>query len=312
MRTSLQDLTFRPPRLDDAQQTHQMIVRCAISEYGQPDSDLEDLLHDWGQMDLNHDAWLAFTPKGELIGYGAVLPGGPNLRYDFFVDPAWASEALGQALLARCEARGLALAQERGETAEMMAQVYVPHVNQQERKIVEQAGFQPVKYHFNMQIQMDSPPPASHWPEGVSLRAATPGQDDRQIHQFIQAAFHRPGRTPQPFEAWQASMMRSDIFDPDLWFLAFAEEEIVGACLCFAYSDEGWVRQLGVAETWRRRGLGTALLRHAFGEFKKRGYDKVGLGVAGDNTTAYAFYEKVGMKRLRQYDEYQKPLKPAG
>ena len=87
-------------------------------------------------------------------------------------------------------------------------------------------------------------------------------------------------------------MMRPDTFAADLWFLGIAGEQVVGACLCLEYPGQGWVRQLGVAETSRRKGLGTALLLHAFGEFR-----------------AFTFYQRVGMKRIRQYDEYEKPLK---
>ncbi|MGB0387557.1 MAG: GNAT family N-acetyltransferase [Ardenticatenaceae bacterium] len=107
-------------------------------------------------------------------------------------------------------------------------------------------------------------------------------------------------------------MMRPNIFDPGLWFLALAGEELIGACLCFAYTEEGWVRQLGVTPKWQRKGIGSALLRHAFGEFKKRGFDKVGLAVEADNLNAYTLYQKVGMKRIRQYDEYKKQIETRG
>ena len=104
-------------------------------------------------------------------------------------------------------------------------------------------------------------------------------------------------------------MMRPDTFAADLWFLGIAGEQVVGACLCLEYPGQGWVRQLGVAETSRRKGLGTALLLHAFGEFNKRGFSEVGLTVDSDNPRAFTFYQRVGMKRIRQYDEYEKPLK---
>ncbi len=81
---------------------------------------------------------------------------------------------------------------------------------------------------------------------------------------------------------------------------------LVGACLCYAYEELGWVRQLGVAASWRRRGLGSALLRHAFITFKTLGFQEVGLGVEAANPAAYAFYQKIGMARARQYDEYIK------
>jgi ribosomal protein S18 acetylase RimI-like enzyme len=161
-----------------------------------------------------------------------------------------------------------------------------------------------------MLIQMDAPPAAPDWPAGTSVRTAQPDQDARAIHKLIQAAFDRPDRRPQPFDEWQTHMMRSDIFTAELWFLAIAGGEIVGTCLCYEYPGQGWVRQLGVAAPWRGRGLGTALLRHAFGEFWQRELATVGLAVESLNPGAYAFYQRAGMKRVRQYDEYTKPLLP--
>jgi ribosomal protein S18 acetylase RimI-like enzyme len=61
-----------------------------------------------------------------------------------------------------------------------------------------------------------------------------------------------------------------------------------------------------VAEGWRHRGIGTALLHHAFGVFQERGYDRAGLTTDSENPYAYAFYQRLGMRRVRQYDEYEK------
>jgi mycothiol synthase len=165
-----------------------------------------------------------------------------------------------------------------------------------------------VQYHFQMRIQMEAPPQPPEWPAGVKVRTAVPGRDDRAIHALIQAAFDRPGRTPQPLEAWQEFMMQPGLFEAELWFLAEADGELAGACLCFAYPEMGWVRQLGVAKGQRQRGLGTALLWHAFGEFWKREMGLVGLAVNAENETAVGLYEAAGMKRVLQYDEYQQSI----
>ena len=109
-------------------------------------------------------------------------------------------------------------------------------------------------------------------------------------------------------DEWSRHMLRADIFDPELWFLASAGETLVGVCLAFAYPTEGWVRQLAVDEGWRHRGLGRALLYHVFGVFRERGYDRAGLAVDSENPNAYAFYQRVGMERVRQYDEYARTI----
>jgi mycothiol synthase len=300
------DLAFCAPTAADLQRAHELIVRCEVAEYGEPDTDLDDLAFDWDRMDLSRDAWLVAAPAGDLVGYGAVLRWRRELEYAIVVDPSWAGRGLDQAILARCEARGQAVAQACSE--EMVAKCYVPHANWRQCEIVQAAGFRLVKYHFQMGMHLAEPPRAPIWPAGVSVRTAVLDQDGRAIHQLIEMAFARPGRTATTFEEWQGFMVRRDLFDPDLWFLAVAQAHIVGVCLSFAYPAEGWVRQLAVVEGWRRKGIGTALLSHAFGVFHERGYDRAGLAVESENSSAYAFYRQVGMQPVRQHDEYERAI----
>jgi ribosomal protein S18 acetylase RimI-like enzyme len=92
-------------------------------------------------------------------------------------------------------------------------------------------------------------------------------------------------------------------------------EEIAGICISRKYGDEGMdtghVSVLGVKRPWRRKGLGLALLQHAFGEFFRRGKYKVELGVDAQSLTgATDLYIKAGMYVLRQRDMYEKELRP--
>jgi mycothiol synthase len=303
-------LTFRSPTADDAHQVRDLMCRCEVSEYGEPDPDMEDLLHDWDQIELHRDAWLAFDARGDLVGYGAVLPWWTNLRYDLYVEPAWPGEELGQALLARCEERGLALVRARQEAANVLAKTYPAHTDHRGLALVEQAGFRLVKHHFQMQVRLDPAPPQPRWPAGIVVRTAVPGQDDQPLYDLIQAAFDQPGRQAPAFADWKSAMLRTDIFDETLWFLALAGKEIAGACLCFEYPGLGWVRELGVHNAWRGQGLGTALLLHAFGQFRQRGFERVGLFVESARPGAQALYTRVDLRTVRQYDEYEKPVGP--
>ena len=105
--------------------------------------------------------------------------------------------------------------------------------------------------------------------------------------------------------------MKGELFDPSLWFLAEEAEEPAGAILCRQDLGVGWVDSLGVRPAWRRRGLGLALLRHAFGEFHRRGWPGAALGVdAANETGATRLYEGAGMRVARQYAIYQKELRP--
>jgi ribosomal protein S18 acetylase RimI-like enzyme len=92
------------------------------------------------------------------------------------------------------------------------------------------------------------------------------------------------------------------------------EGEIAGFAPCRSKAEDdptGWVSGLGVRRPWRKRGLGLALLRVAFREFHARDVRKVSLGVDAQNITgALRLYEKAGMHVIRQFDIYEKEIRP--
>jgi ribosomal protein S18 acetylase RimI-like enzyme len=108
---------------------------------------------------------------------------------------------------------------------------------------------------------------------------------------------------------WESIVSQED-FDPSLWFIAMAGDEVAGVSLCGYYLDGGIVNTLGVRRPWRHLGLGMALLRHSFGEFYRRGIHTVGLGVDSQSLTgATRLYERAGMHILLSYDHYEKELR---
>jgi ribosomal protein S18 acetylase RimI-like enzyme len=59
----------------------------------------------------------------------------------------------------------------------------------------------------------------------------------------------------------------------------------------------------------RGRGLGKALLLHTFRHFQVRRDDRVTLKTDSGNTSqAWRFYEHLGMRKTRTYDEFEKEL----
>jgi GNAT superfamily N-acetyltransferase len=75
------------------------------------------------------------------------------------------------------------------------------------------------------------------------------------------------------------------------------------------FSGAAWFGALGVLKPWRRRGIGSAVLRHAFAEFHRRGESHVGLGVEAQNpTAAKRLYEQAGMRVIKEDVVYEKEL----
>ncbi|MEZ4769791.1 MAG: GNAT family N-acetyltransferase [Caldilineales bacterium] len=299
--------TARPPAMEDAQAVLALMNACDVADYGEPDSELEDFIYDWESADLRRDAWLIDAPDGALAGYGLASHWSGGFQVDFCARPDLQEIGLQGWLLTRCEGRLRELLASLNDIPPHIRS-FVAHVNQPGRDALSEAGFAPEKYHFRMQIDMTGPPAKPVWPDGCALRTVRPGEDDEAVFHFIEEAFARPGRTPQPFGEWRDYMMRPDHFRPDLWFLLYSQGELIGTAVCYDYDPYGWVRHLAVADTWRRRGIGSMLLRHVFGEFYRRGKMRVALGVEAANETAYRLYERVGMRRVRQFDEYHKSI----
>ena len=181
------------------------------------------------------------------------------------------------------------------------------------RPVLEEAGWKPIRYSFQMRIDLDGELPEPEWPAGLTPRNLRPGEE-RRVHEAHMDAFadhwdhHR-----YSFEDWTDFNLRDHSFDPSLWWLVEDGDELAALSLnSWHFSGDpkfGWIGILGVRKPWRRRGLAQALLRHSFRDFRDRGATRVGLGVDGENTTgAVRLYEHVGMRIVRRNDTYEKLL----
>jgi ribosomal protein S18 acetylase RimI-like enzyme len=138
----------------------------------------------------------------------------------------------------------------------------------------------------------DVPVAEPAWPDGI--RARTFRDDDaRALHALLEHGYRRGGGSVEAFDTWLPRMTTDEEFDRDLWFLAEADDEVAGAALCWT---SAFVKDLVVHESWRRRGLGEALLLHVFATFRARGAEAVELKVQSDNTGAVRLYERAGMR----------------
>ncbi len=143
-----------------------------------------------------------------------------------------------------------------------------------------------------MRVELADVPEPPIWPAGTHVRAFTEA-DAARVHALLEQGYEAGGGAVSPFEEWRETMLADAEYDPALWFLAEADD-LVGVCLCWT---SGWVKDLVVAPAWRRRGLGEALLRHAFGAFRARGLAAAELKVHADNPSgAYRLYERLGMR----------------
>jgi ribosomal protein S18 acetylase RimI-like enzyme len=168
------------------------------------------------------------------------------------------------------------------------------------RDLYAGSGYDLARHSFRMRIDLDGRPPEPEWPDGFSVRTMREGED-RRFYDAQMASFADTWMfAPDPYEHWRHWMVDEPTFDPTLWFAAEQGEDLAGIVIARAPEHEpgvGWVRILGVLPEYRQRGLGQALLLHTFGEFARRGFQAVGLGVDAENPTgAVRVYERAGMR----------------
>ena len=116
--------------------------------------------------------------------------------------------------------------------------------------------------------------------------------------------------TQRDFESWSKFNLESDRFDPTLWCVVRAGNELAAGTICTAGTyGGGWVQTLFTRRPWRRQGVGAALLADAFARFWERGERSVGLSVdAASDTGAFRVYERAGMTPLLGWAVYEKAL----
>lgn len=256
------------------------------------------------------DALVAETEEGELVGYADVSdPSGEGRRIWIAVDVLPGSDPqVRRALLGAMEE----LAREK-QAVGGSAKVYLPSKDEAMAALLAERGYEVTRHSFRMEARLKGEPPPPVWPEGITVRTFRRGEDDRAVYEVQEETFaDQFDATPMTYEEW-CHWMFLEPFDPELWFLAEDGDELAGILLGRSERggdhDLGWVSVLGVRRPWRRRGLGRALLLHAFTELRLRGKPRVGLGVDGEHPMgAVRLYEGVGMSVVRRNEHWEKDL----
>jgi mycothiol synthase len=303
--------TIRRPVLADLDAVYGAIRASEIADFGEAEGyAIEELEGDWKLLDLGKDAWVAVAPDGALAGYGYVQSR-RNVRLDVevYVHPAHYGQGIGTILVRLTEARAREHVPLAPSSARVVVNNWINALNAKARALLEREGYTPVRYFFRMEITFSEEPPAASWPAGITVRSGSADDDLWPFYETLEEAMAGHwGHVPSSYEEWRERRSRSN-FDPSLWFLALDDGESAGAVLCSVSDGIGWIDTLAVRATWRRRGLGYALLSHAFRELYARGMRRMALGVDAENPTgATRLYERAGMQIGQQYATYGKEL----
>jgi mycothiol synthase len=293
----------------DAAAVTEVVAALESSLYGPSTFSQADLEAEWMELDLERD--VRVVRDGErIVGYGVVRERGELWRVEGYVHP----DALGRGI-GRLIATGLE--EDAARRGARRIQNGVLEADSAARWLLESLGYTAVRVMREMRIELEAPPPAPEWPDGLRAVAFDQARDALEFHAAHEEAFADAwGHTPHDFESWSKVHIGSERFDPTLWCVVRAEDEIAAGTICTADTyGGGFVHALFTRRPWRKQGVGAALLRESFRRFWRRGEHSVGLGVdAASATGAFRLYERAGMAPALGWVVYEKDFgdNPAG
>lgn len=288
---------------DDAVAVAELARACEEEALGAGVVDEGDI-RDWWRVTVpGENVWLIHG-EGRLAAAATLWPrdDAPSVWGD--VHPELRGRGLGTALLELTESR----AGELGASA-IRSDAFAR--DEPACAFLKSRGYRPVRRYYEMRIELgDEPPPEPEWPEGLSVAAFRDG-DGPAFHEALGESFQDEwGHSPFEYEEWRRARLEAEDFDPDVWAVVRDGDDVAAVLRCdvFRYGG-GWVGAIGVRKPWRRRGVGLALLHHAFRVFHARGERSVGLGVDSENPTgATRLYERAGMHVESESITFEKAL----
>jgi mycothiol synthase len=295
---------IRRPRPADAAAVND-IYNAYDRAFGLESADtVEDMLDWWRELDLAEDAWVV-ERDDRVIGFGcSELPRDGTASVDACVDFASGAPADLSVLF-------LLVAERAAERGACRAETTIASGDEQGATVLAQQGFHLARHYVRMRIDLQEEPPAPAWPDDLQPAGFDPSRDAESFHGALTDAFADEwSYRPESFERWRERRLEAASFDPTLWFSVRDGDSIAAVLVCEAQRfGLPWITQLGVRRPWRRRGLGLALLHHAFGEFWGRGERAVGLGVdTASPTGATRLYERAGMRVDASWTFFEKEL----
>ncbi|MFL7813737.1 MAG: GNAT family N-acetyltransferase [Anaerolineales bacterium] len=326
MKKTLPDhYSTRMASMADLPAIHGLREKVYLHYTGRPGISLARLRNEFEMpgFDVADSVRLVEDQSGLLVGLAEVVEFIETPVHPIFwitIAPEFENQGLREYLLEWSESRAGQVEELVPPGVRIAMRTHVIHGIEPARRALFSAGFQEIRHSYRMRIEMQGPPPQPVWPPGVHLRPYNPAADARLVFETDEEVFEDHfGYVKQDpeegFIKYMHHMAGDDSYDPSLWFLAVEGEELVAICICRRYGpeekDAGYISSLGVKRNWRRQGIAQALLQHAFGEFYRRGTFKVDLGVDAESLTgATKLYKKVGMSVIRQFDMFEKVLRP--
>ena len=186
------------------------------------------------------------------------------------------------------------------------------------KEMLEQKGFAPIRYFYEMQRSTQDVIPQRKLPEGLEIKPVDTEEKVRKVMWANDEAFkdhwaHIP-LNQNAIEAWQ----QSSTYDPSLWKVAWDGDEVAGGVLNFIDAQEnqvfsrkrGYTEEITTQRAYRGKGVASALIAASIQMFKEMGMEETALSVDAINPSgALGLYESFGYKAYKQKMAMEKHIR---
>ena len=295
-------------------------------EYARTEDEVRQVMS--SPLALPEENLFLFEVEGQLVAFGRTeMEEGPGESVFFIrgtVHPDWRRHGIGTRVMERIEQR---IRERLGEVTPqtVYANVWTQLKHEDRQALYRKMGFKLARYFYNMErplYEEGSPVevPEPIYPAGIAVRTMEECSDLEAVFLTINEAFRDHwGHTDVTMDQLQHWLSDPDT-RPGLWHIAWDVEqgEPAGLCLNGISPEhnarvgrlEGWVDVLGVRRSYRKQGLGRALLLAGMKVLQDEGMEWAMLGVDTENLTgALGLYEGVGFRPAKQSAVFRKVMR---
>jgi ribosomal protein S18 acetylase RimI-like enzyme len=304
-----------PADLAAVHELHARVERHDGIPIATPLAEFEEWLTD-PHLGLAADTRLA-EAEGKVAAWGRIWfrpSGAVELRTFALgtVDPGLRGRGIGRALLAWQIERSRELLAARAAALPAALPRYVRtqcyDFEYASLRLFARHGLHPVRYANEMLLDLAAAPAPAAVP-GIAIVPWDRAREEEARRVMNDAFADHWASIQRDAEAWQHEL---DSYGSrrDLSFFALEGDRIVGASRNSHYPADqavngrldGWIGQLGVLRSHRKRGIASALIGASLEAFRRAGFTHSALGVDSENPTgALALYERLGYRAMNRF-----------
>ena len=317
-------LTFRRYRGDeDIPRFHAVFEATKETDGVSWTETLEDFQNEYAHMintDVERDI-VAVEVDGQMIGYHRQywvreLDGTYSYRAFEYLLPAWRGKGIRRTMLSMIERRAREVAKDHTDAAKKMITTWTWPGNETRQAILEERGFTPLRYFFEMLRDLREPIEDRPLPEGIKVRPVPP-EDYRKVFDAANEALLDHWGAREWTDVDYDQFLNDPTFTPDLWIIGYDGNEVAGNVINWINEEEnkefqrkwGYTEIISVRRPYRGKGLAKALVTQSMIRLRDLGVEHANLGVDSENPSgALGLYTGLGYKPHKTWTVLHKLL----